>query len=86
MYTNVDIRAIFLEACGMGNSSVASVSFDLPPCKHSLIRKQASKRPNGPFGAKPARASAFIGVSILMDTEALAGFAMPARASAFDRF
>ena len=38
------------------------------------------------FWAKPARASAFIGVSILMDTEALAGFAMPARASAFDRF
>merc|ERR1712237_71848 len=38
----------------------------------------------GPFGAKPARASAFIGVAILMDTEALAGFAMPARASTFN--
>ena len=36
------------------------------------------------FGAKPARVSAFIGVPILMDTEALAGFAMPARASAFN--
>ena len=48
--------------------------------------EQASKRPVGPFGspAKPARASAFISVSILMDTEALAGFAMPARASVFD--
>ena len=29
--------------------------------------------PYGPFGAKPAWASAFISVSILMDTEALAG-------------
>ena len=27
-----------------------------------IIRKQASKRPCGPFGAKPTRASAFIGV------------------------
>ena len=37
-----------------------------------------SKDPWGLLGAKTARASAFIGVSILMDTEALAGFAMPA--------
>ena len=36
--------------------------------------------------AKPARASAFIGVSILLDADALAGIAMPVRASAFDRF
>ena len=43
------------------------------------------KRPYGPFGAEPALASAFIGVSILMGAEALAGIAMPARASAFDR-
>ena len=42
--------------------------------------EQASKRPYGPFGAKPALASAIIGVSILMDTEALAGFAMPVKA------
>ena len=49
-------------------------------------KEQASKRAVGPFGAKPARASAFIGVSILRDIEPLAGFAMPARASAFDRF
>ena len=42
--------------------------------------------PCGPFGAKPARASMFVSVSILMDTEDLAGFAMPARASAFNRF
>ena len=40
---------------------------------------QVSKRPNGPFGA-------FIVVSILMDTEALAAFAMPAWVSAFDRY
>ena len=42
--------------------------------------------PRGLFGAKPARASAFIAVSILMDAEAHAGFAIPTRASAFDRF
>merc|ERR1712237_318341 len=42
------------------------------------------QKPAGPLGAKPARASAFISVSILMDTEALAGFAMPARASTFN--
>ena len=44
------------------------------------------QRPYGPFGTKPAWASGFIGVSILLDTEALAGFAMPARASSFDMF
>ena len=31
--------------------------------------------------AKPARASAFIGVSILLDADALVGIAMPAEAS-----
>ena len=31
-------------------------------------------------------ASAFIGILTLMDAEALAGFAMPARASAFNTF
>ena len=41
--------------------------------------------PYGPFGAKPARALAFIAVSILTDTEALSGFAIPARPSTFDR-
>ena len=45
--------------------------------------EQASERPVGPFGANPARDSAFIGLSILMDTEALEGFAMPARVLAF---
>merc|ERR1711905_68178 len=55
-----------------------------PLTRQPVIREQASKRPYGPFGAKPARASAFISVSILMDTEALAGFAMPARASKFN--
>ena len=47
-------------------------------------QEQASKRPYGPFEAEPTRASAFISVSILMDTEALVGFAMPARASTFN--
>ena len=37
----------------------------------------------GPFGTKPVRASTFNSVTILMDTEALSGFAMPARTSAF---
>ena len=39
--------------------------------------------PCGPFGTKPAIASAFIGILTPMDSEVLAGFAMPARASAF---
>ena len=56
------------------------------PANHQLLETQASKRPYGSLWAKPARPSAFIGVSTLMDTEALAGFAMPARASALDRF
>ena len=42
--------------------------------------------PYGPYGTKPAKASKFIGGSILMDTEALTDFAMPARALTFDRF
>ena len=55
--------------------------------RQSIIRNKLPKGPYvGSFGAKPAWASAFIGVSILMDIEALAGFAMPTRASAFDRF
>ena len=33
------------------------------------------RHPPGPFGTKPARASAFIGVSILRDADALAGIA-----------
>merc|ERR1711905_35681 len=55
-----------------------------PLTRQPIIREQASKRPVGPFGTKPARVSAFISVYILMDTEALAGFAMPARASTFN--
>ena len=47
--------------------------------------EEASKRPHGPFGTKPARASAFISVSILLDMDALAGIAKPARASPSDR-
>ena len=45
---------------------------------------QASKRPCGPFGTKPARASTFISTLIPLDTDALTGIAMPARVSAFD--
>ena len=37
-------------------------------------------------GAFWGEASPFVGVPILMETEALAGFAMPEKASAFDRF
>ena len=37
-----------------------------------------------PFGAKPTRISAFIGVSILLNADALANIAMPTRASTFD--
>jgi len=40
----------------------------------------------GSFESRPARGLSFIRVSILIETEALAGFAMPTRASAFDRF
>ena len=49
------------------------------------MREPASKsQPDGPAGAEPARDSAFIGVSILSDTDALSGIAMPARTSAFN--
>ena len=41
---------------------------------------QASKKPYGPFGAKPIGASVFINVSVLSDADALAGTAKPARA------
>ena len=48
------------------------------PKRQLLIRNKLPKGLYGPFGAK-----ALIRVSILMDTEALAGFAMPARAPTF---
>ena len=38
------------------------------------------------FESRPARALSFIRVSIQIETEAHEGFAMPTRASAFDRF
>ena len=50
------------------------------------IRSKLPKCPTGIFGAKPARASAFIDGYILLDVDALVGIAMPARASAFNRF
>ena len=56
------------------------------PSDNKLLGTSFQKPARGPPGAKSARASAFIGVFILMDTEALAGFAMPARASAFNTF
>ena len=39
--------------------------------------------PYWPFGTKPARASAFDSVLILLDADAFPGIAMPARESAF---
>ena len=41
------------------------------------------ERPYGPFGTMLASVSAFIIILTLMDAEALAGFAMPARTLAF---
>ena len=52
--------------------------------KAARLLEQASKRPYGPHGTQPARASAFIGVSILLNADALATIAMPAGASAFN--
>ena len=46
--------------------------------------EQASKRPYGPFGAKPDMLSVFISIVKLLDAEALARFAMPTRASVFN--
>ena len=54
------------------------------PGDNKLLGTSFQKPARGPAGAKPATASAFISVSILMDTEALVGFAMPAKASAFN--
>ena len=54
------------------------------PANIQLLGTSFQKGPTGLFGAKPAGASAFISVSMLIDTDALAGFAMPARASAFN--
>ena len=39
-----------------------------------------------PFGTESDIASMFISILTLMDAEALAGFVMPARASAFNAF
>ena len=47
-----------------------------------IIRK-ASNRTGEPFGAEPARVSAFISLYILLNVDTLAGIAMPARASTF---
>ena len=43
------------------------------PTRQSITRNKLPKGPYGPFGVKPARASAFISVSILMDTDARKG-------------
>ena len=48
---------------------------------NNLLGTSFQKPARGPFGAKPAVASAFIGVSILMEADALAGIAKPVRAS-----
>ena len=61
--------------CRVGSASQAPIN---------LQGQDNKSQPGGHAGAKPAREQAFIGVFILVDTEALAGFAMPARASAFN--
>ena len=45
--------------------------------------EQASKRPYGPFGAKPDMLSVVISIVKLLDAEALARFAMPTWGSVF---
>ena len=45
--------------------------------------EEAAKRSCGRFGTKPDMAWTFISILTLMDAEALAGLAMPARVSAF---
>ena len=69
---------------GLPFGNVEIIIYSMPTHETINYGEQASKMPCGPSGAKPAGSSAFIGVSILLDTEALAGFAMPARTSAFN--
>ena len=54
------------------------------PSDNKLLGTSFQKPARGPAGAKLARASAFIIVSILTNADALAGILMPAGASAFD--
>ena len=55
------------------------------PCKHLRLPNCWNKLPKDPtLGRKPARASAFIGVYIILNADALAAIAMLARASAFN--
>ena len=54
--------------------------------KKIYIRNKLPKGPTGFLGRCPQRLRRLLVCPILMDTEALAGFAIPARASAFDRF
>ena len=49
-----------------------------------LLWSKFTKGPYGPFGTKPAKASVFIGVTIILKGYAFAGISMPARASAFN--
>ena len=56
-------------------------------CKLIIRNSQSGiKIPSGPFGAKPAWASAFINALVLLNAESLGGFTMPASASAFYGF
>ena len=63
-----------LEACSKFGSLflifVAWVGFCIPK-DQEIIRKKLPKGLTGLLGAKPARALAFIGVSILLDADAL---------------
>ena len=58
----------------------ASISGD------SKLLGTSFKNPTGLLGRRPKRLWLFFGVSILMDTETLAGFAMPEWASEVDMF
>ena len=59
------------------------------PCTHIgkvTYQEQASKGTCGPFGTIPAIASAFIGVSILLNSDAFAGIVQKCPPGHFDNF
>ena len=67
------------DTCRTALPAGASVS----NCINVLVSNECRK-PYGPFGTKPVRASVFISVLMLFYADALAGIAKPARASAFN--
>ena len=67
--------------------SVQTVYIQWHPCKHiGLVnyKEQLSRTPLRAFGTKPARSSAFISVSRLLNADALGGMATPARHKTFN--